>query len=191
MLLCERRRTCYCMSLHTHSRGNTPAETTAVLQHSFFVITVMTIYLWHAEPHRDPGAQQRAGRVWDVTPFSLIFHQYIWSPCAAVPFTGLWHKDMSNQTQPIVHLSLKLIILDVQQDTLQKTTKKLQKNMHYAKKCQYLNAFLFIHFKVKKNLTGFTMIGRNDIPSIWVSLTLYPAMSRIVGPKSTFAISNC
>lgn len=36
-----------------------------------------------------------------------------------------------------------------------------------------------------------TMIGRKDMPSICVSLTLYPAMSSIVGPKSTFAMSNC
>lgn len=36
-----------------------------------------------------------------------------------------------------------------------------------------------------------TMTGRNDIPSIWVVLTLMPAMSRMVGPRSMFVTSSC
>lgn len=36
-----------------------------------------------------------------------------------------------------------------------------------------------------------TNSGNSDIPSIWVLFKSYPAISRIVGPKSIFATSIC
>ncbi len=77
VLLCERRRTCYCTSLHTHSRGNTPTETTAVLQHSFFRIPVMTLFVARRASPRPRGpAEGRLGlRCYSLLPHIPPEHQ--------------------------------------------------------------------------------------------------------------------
>lgn len=41
------------------------------------------------------------------------------------------------------------------------------------------------------SLSLLTNSGNSDIPSIWVLFKSYPAISRIVGPKSMFATSIC
>lgn len=41
------------------------------------------------------------------------------------------------------------------------------------------------------SLSLLTNSGSSDIPSIWVLFKSYPAISRIVGPKSIFATSIC
>lgn len=160
VLLCECRRTCYCTSLHTHSRGNTPAETTAVLQHSFFMITVMTLFVARRASPRPRGpAEGRLGpRCYSLLPHIPPVHQISTCCCSCYRSETQRHVK-SNTTLFIYHRTCK---------------RNTTKYMHYAQneqECQYLNAFLFIHFKVN-NQTGFTMIGRNDIPSIRVSLTL-------------------
>ncbi len=102
VLLCERRRTCYCTSLHTHSRGNTPAETTAVLQHSFFRIPVMTLFVARRASPRPRGpAEGRLGlRCYSLLPHIPPEHQI--STCCCSRYRS------ETKTCQTVHLSLDM-----------------------------------------------------------------------------------